>query len=59
MTGIISVPFGGRDQGDCSALLKHEEARSRLELASQLFEAGALTPEQFKAIADDVASLIQ
>ena len=36
--------------------LKHEEARSRLDLAAQLFEAGALTAEEFKAIADDVAS---
>lgn len=45
--------------GDCSKLLKHEEARSRLELASQLFEAGALSLEEFKAIAEDVASLIR
>ena len=56
---MIAIPFGGRDQGDCSQLLKHEEGRSRLELAAQLFEAGALTAEEFKAIADDVASLIR
>lgn len=56
---MISIPFGGSDQGNCSALLKHEEARSRLDLAAQLFEAGALTPDEFKVIAEDVAALIR
>ena len=58
VTGLITIPFGGRDQGNCSTLVKHEEARSRLELAAQLFEAGAITPKQFEAIAADVAKLV-
>ena len=59
LAAIITVPFGGPSLGDCSKLLKHEEARSRLELAAQLFEAGVLSVEEFKAIADDIASLIR
>lgn len=58
VAAVISVPFGGKDQGDCSTLVKHEEARSRLDLAAQLFEAGAITPKQFEAIAADVAKLV-
>lgn len=45
--------------GDCDDLLAHEEGRSRLELAAQLFEVGALSAEEFKAIADDVAKIIK
>ena len=59
VAALITVPFGGSNQGDCSTLLKHEEGRSRLELAAQLFEVGALTPEEFKEIADEVGSLIR
>lgn len=55
----ISIPFGGQDLGNCNTLLAHEEARSRLELAAQLFEAGALSAEDFADIAKDVADLIQ
>lgn len=58
VAAVISIPFGGRDQGNCSTLVKHEEARSRLDLAAQLFEAGAITPKQFEAIAADVAKLV-
>ena len=54
VAAVISIPFGGNDPGDCSTLLKHEEARSRLDLAAQLFEAGALTPEEFKQIAEEI-----
>ena len=59
VAALITIPFGGTKQGDCSELLKHEEARSRLELAAQLFEAGALEPQEFKAIAEDIASQIR
>ena len=54
VTAMIMIPFGGSDPGDCGELLKHEEARSKLDLAAQLFEAGALTPEEFKQIADKI-----
>ena len=59
VAAIISVPIGGPQMGDCDDLLAHEEGRSRLELASQLFEVGALSAEEFKQIADDVAEIIK
>ena len=55
----VSIPFGGSSLGNCNALLEHEVARSRLDLAAQLFEAGAIDAEEFKQIADEVAELIR
>ena len=55
---VISVPFGGPDFGDCSKLLELEEARSRLDMATTLFEAGALSTEELKAVADDAKRVI-
>jgi hypothetical protein len=55
----ISIPFGGPSLGNCNTLLEHEEARSRLELAAQLFEAGAIDAEEFKEIAEEVADLVR
>lgn len=56
---FITIPFGGPSIGDCTELLRHEEGRSRLELAAQLFEAGAISAQEFKDIAVDVANLIR
>ena len=56
---MIAMPFGGPSQKNCNALLAHEEGRSRLELASLLFEAGALSPEEFKKIASEVADIVR
>ena len=55
----ISIPFGGPQAGNCNTLLQHEEARSRLDLAAQLFEAGALSAEAFAEIAQEIADLIK
>ena len=55
----FSIPFGGSSLGNCNALLEHEVARSRLDLAAQLFEAGALSAEAFAEIAQEIADLIK
>ena len=51
---VITIPFGGPQLGDCSALLEMEEQRSRLDLAITLFEAGAMSAEELRAVAAEI-----
>ena len=56
---IVTIPFGGRQLGDCSALLEMEEQRARLDLAMTLFEAGAMTAEEIKLLAEEVKGIAE
>ena len=55
---VVSIPFGGPDFGDCTNLLELEEARARLDMATTLFEAGAITTEELKAVAEATKAVI-
>lgn len=60
VSGIaITIPFGGPKFGDCSSLLKLEEARNKIDLAVTLFEAGALSAEEFKAVMEEAKSALK
>jgi hypothetical protein len=54
----FTIPFGGQKIGNCNDLLSIEEARNRIDLAVTLFEAGALTGEEFKAIMAEAKSVL-
>ena len=55
---IVSIPFGGPDFGDCSKILELEEARAQLDMATTLFEAGAMTADELRVVADKVKVVI-
>lgn len=56
---FIAIPFGGQDPGNCRQILTMEEQRTRLDMAVTLYEAGALTEEELKAVAEDVKRFVQ
>ena len=56
---IVTVPFGGKDLGDCTKLLTIEEQRARLDIAMTLFEAGAMTAEEIKLLAEEVKGVVE
>ena len=55
----VSMPFGGQPIGNCNTILSVEEQRARLDMAVTLFEAGAMTADELKALAEDVKATIQ
>jgi len=55
---VVTIPFGGPDFGNCSNLLEMEEARARLDMATTLFEAGAMEAEELRAVAEEVKGII-
>jgi len=55
---VLTIPFGGPNFGDCSNLLELEEARAQLDMATTLFEAGAMTAEELKEVADRTKAVI-
>jgi len=62
--GEESVSFGfiipfHPDKGDCSKILNYEEGLARLSIAERLMERGVISPEEYKAIADEVYSIIK
>ena len=57
MVGII-IPLHPKS-GDCSNILRYEEAMARLVIAERLLEQGLITPEEYKAIADKVHQTIK
>lgn len=54
----LSIPFGGTDPGNCRTILTMEEQRSRLDMAVTLFEAGGMTAEELKALAEEVKGVV-
>jgi len=56
MIGVM-IPFHP-NKGDCSAIVSYEEAMSRLMIAERLMERGLMSPEEYKAIADEVKAAI-
>ena len=56
---FIAVPFGGQPVGDCNLILEMEQQRARLDMAVTLFEAGAMTSEELKEIAEDVKQYVR
>ena len=55
----VSIPFGGPALEDCNGLLRIEEARNRIDLAVTLFEAGAMTADEFKAIMEEAKAVLR
>ena len=56
MIGVM-IPFHP-NKGDCSTIVSYEEAMSRLMIAERLMERGLMSPEEYKAIADEVKAAI-
>ncbi len=57
MTGVV-VPLHPK-HGNCSKVLSYEEAMGRLMVAEGLLERGLISPEDYKAIADEVHATIK
>ena len=55
----VSMPLGGKGVGDCSTILEMEQQRARLDMAVTLFEAGAMTADELKEIADSVKGAVR
>lgn len=55
----ISMPFGGQPAGNCDTILEMEQQRARLDMAVTLFEAGAMTADELKEIAESVKGAVR
>ena len=56
---FVAIPFGGTLAGNCNTILEMEQQRARLDMAVTLFEAGAMTAEELREIANDVKGYVQ
>jgi len=54
--GIV-IPLGSRNS-NCNQFIELEEARSRLQLASEMFEMGIITEQQFLSISQQTYDII-
>jgi len=54
----VTIPFGASQKGDCSKLLKIEEARNSIDLAVTLFEAGAMSADEFKEVMERARAVL-
>lgn len=54
----VSMPIGGRSAGNCDTILEMEQQRARLDMAVTLFEAGAMTADELKEVAESVKGSI-
>lgn len=57
LVGVI-IPFHP-SIGNCKKLLSYEEAMARLLIAEGLLERGLITPDEYKAVADEVHQTIK
>lgn len=55
----VAMPFGGTISADCNGIVVLEEQRARLDMAMTLFEAGALSADELKEIAEDVKKYVK
>ena len=54
--GLV-IPFHS-NPGDCKEIVAYEEALARLSIAERLLERGLISPEEYKAIADETYRII-
>jgi len=54
----LTVPLGGTIQANCDTIVEMEEARTKVELAVTLYEAGSITKEQLQQILDNSTTVL-